>query len=206
MNRNSYISVLSAFKFGLDSAWDLSGSTKKVKTSRCEQQHALHPADISAAAKELGCWLLSEQSDREANECWLNRWVVTLLHWRGFTRDMVRCLTKLVGWQKGLFCGLCFVFYVNLLCTGKVWGVGDTRSPRNLDWCLHRSSTALASFHWHFMTNQNVSVRPPHASSGTEDVSLNELQQLFFFFLMLAHLYWPGPQRQEVVFFLKKWN
>lgn len=26
-----------------------------------------------------------------------------------------------------------FVFSVNLLCTGKVRGVGDTRSPRNLD-------------------------------------------------------------------------
>lgn len=111
-----------------------------------------------------------------------------------------------------------FVFSVNLLCTGKERGVGDTRSPRNLDWCLRRSSTALASFHWHFMTNQNVSVRPPHASSGTEDgmdVSLNELfavdcRSFFCFFLFifpsLAHLYWPGPQRKEVFLLFKKWN
>lgn len=41
----------------------------------------------------------TEQSDREANECWLNRWVVTLPHWRGFTGDMLHCFTKLVGWQ-----------------------------------------------------------------------------------------------------------
>lgn len=42
-----------------------------------------------------GSGLLSVQSDREANECWLNRWVVTLPHWRGFAGDAMRSLGEL---------------------------------------------------------------------------------------------------------------
>lgn len=58
MNRKSYISVASsAFKFVSDSAEELRGRSKEVKTSRWRQQNALQRADVSAAAaaaKELG--------------------------------------------------------------------------------------------------------------------------------------------------------
>lgn len=115
----------------------------------------------SCCCERAGMWLLSEQSDMEANECWLNRWVVTLLHWRGFAGDMMHCLTELVGWQRGRSVGCCI--QSRSAMHRQNTGGGDTHSPRNLDWCLHHSSTALASLHWHFMTNHNVSVRPPHS-------------------------------------------
>lgn len=71
-----------------------------------------------------GMGLLGEQSDREANECWPNRWVVALLHWRGIAGDVLHRPAEL---------GAVFVLRVDLLCTGRARGVGDTRSPRKLD-------------------------------------------------------------------------
>lgn len=56
----------------------------------------MHQSDISVDGGGSGSsGLLSEQSDREANECWLNRWVVTLPHWRGFAGDAMRTLGEL---------------------------------------------------------------------------------------------------------------
>lgn len=135
-------------------------------------------------------WLLSEQSDMEANECWLNRWVVALLHWRGFAGDMMHCLTELVGWQWGCSVGWCI--QSRSAMHRQNTGGGDTRSIQNLDWCLHHSSTAPASLHWHFMTIHNVSVRPPrrvHWDRGcrrcvTEWALCCWLQQHFFFWFM----------------------
>lgn len=106
-------------------------------------------------------WQLSEQSDREANECWLNRWVVTLLHWRGFTGDMMHCFTKAVGWQWA-----CFVWNVNLCLYLKARGVAFMCSLHIFNWCLHNLLTALVLFHWHFMTSQSFSSAYPMFPSG----------------------------------------
>lgn len=126
----------------------------------CSQRNPVHQSCISAAAIKAEFWLLSEQSDREANECWLNRWVVTLLHWRGFTGDMMHCFTKVVGWQWAHAVG-CLCVKCQSVSISKSRGVADMCSPKNLNWCLHNSSTAMALFHWHFMTSQIFSSAHP---------------------------------------------
>lgn len=136
------------------------------------------PTKSSASVRHLCCckragfWLLSEQSDREANECWLNRWVVTLLHWRGFTGDMMHCFTKVVGRQWARSVG-CLCVKCQSVSISKARGVADMCSPQNLNWCLHNSTTALALFHWHFMTSQKFLFRPPHVSFGIVDAVLS---------------------------------
>lgn len=98
-------------------------------------------------------WLLSEQSDREANESWPNRWVVTLLHWRGFTGDMILCFTEIVGRQwdhpVGCLCLKCQSVSISRSIELSLYLL----SPLGLNRCLHNSSTSLARFHWQFVTN-----------------------------------------------------
>lgn len=173
------------------------------------------PEKSSAAAtlhlcccERSGFGLLSEQSDREANECWLNRWVVTLLHWRGFTGDMMHCFTEVVGWQWDHSVG-CLCVKCQSVTISEARGVADMRLPHDLNWCLHNSSTALALFHWQFVTSQNF--HPPYVSFGTVDsvllVSEREaavtatlsLGHPFFFFFTL------NAAELQVYLFFERW-
>lgn len=63
--------------------------------------------------------LLGEQSDREANECWPNRWVVALLRWRGIAGDALETRCPAPPHQAGAVPGAVFAFRVDLLCTGR---------------------------------------------------------------------------------------
>lgn len=152
--------------------------------------------------KRAGFWLLSEQSDREANECWLNRWVVTLLHWRGFTGDMMHCFTMVVGRQWARSVG-CLCEKCQSVSISKARGVADMCPPQNLNWCLHNSKTALALFHWHFMTSQNFSSAHPMFPLGQRTLyfqSLNGLLVLTTAAFSLGHPFRPGLQSKKLFF------
>lgn len=133
-----------------------------------EKKKSSAAAFYLCCCERCGFGLLSEQSDREANECWLNRWVVTLLHWRGFTGDMMHCFTEVVGWQWDHSVG-CLCVKCQSVTISEARGVADMCLPHSLNRCLHNLSTALALFHWQFVTSPEFLFRPPYVSFGTVD-------------------------------------